>query len=225
MLFLFQERLRMQNFNFMKKPDLTIISPWLSNSDWTGLIFSTLKKEAKKNNLTINTIIGAHISNKKNAQKQEHFSFLYSKLKVVEKIIDYSHKNILAKRILIIDSSFVNMKAVRYVAGNDRIITCFVNGGFFQKYDLDRQTISGYDKELAKFENGHYSLMDKIFLPSNYALKIFLKSYPDLKKKSSYAYYSLIIKSLKAPNFFNKCGCAYVSRRSFEKGYEHCPSS
>jgi len=114
----------------------------------------------------------------------------------------------------------VNMKAVRYVAGKDRFISCFVNGGFFQEYDLDRQTISGYDKELTKFEEGHYSLMDKILLPSKYSLEIFLKSYPYLKKKSSYAYYSLSNNLTKNPKFFDKDGCVYASRQSFEKGYD-----
>jgi hypothetical protein len=204
----------------MKKPDLSIIIPWLSKSDWTGLIFSSLKKAAEENNFTFNTIIGSRVDNKKKAQKQEPFSFLYPKLRVVEKMVDFSHKNMLANRIIIVDSSFVNMKAVRYIAGKESFISCFVNGGFFQEYDLDRQTISGYDKELKKFEEGHYSLMDKILLPSKYSLRIFLEAYPDLKKKSLYTHYSLRDTLTKNYKFFDKHGCVYVSRHSLEKGYD-----
>lgn len=202
----------------MSKVDLTIVTPWLSQSDWTSLIFSSLKKEAKINKIKFNLIVGERINEKKRVQKKEPFSFLYPKLRVVEKIIKFSHKNILADRIIIIDSSFVNMKAIRYIAGDDKKISCFVNGGFFQNYDLDRQTISGYREELLKFEEGHYSLMDKIFLPSKYALDIFIKKYPSLKNKSFYNYYELENNFKEKVNFSKKKGYLFASRESFEKG-------
>ncbi|MDD4036155.1 MAG: hypothetical protein PHS45_02405 [Bacilli bacterium] len=203
----------------MKKPNLTIITPWLSKSDWTGLIFARLIENAKKNNLAFNTIVGSRF-HKKKIQKQGPFSFLYPKLKVVDKMIYFAHKNMLADRIIIIDSSFVNMKAIRYIAGRDRFISCFVNGGFFQEYDLDRQSISGYNAELKKFEEGHYALIDKIILPSKYALKIFIKFHPGLKNKSSYIYYPVTSSLNQNSTCFNKNGCLYASRRSFEKGYD-----
>lgn len=209
----------MQNFNFVEKPNLTIIIPWLSKSDWTGLIFSSLLEEAQKNKLVVNTIIGSRY-NKKKTQIQGPFSFLYPKLRVSNQMVNFAHKNILADRIIIIDSSFVNMKAIRYIAGKDRFISCFVNGGFFQEYDLDRQSISGYDKELMKFEEGHYALMDKIILPSKYALKIFLKSYPYLNGKSSCAYYPIRVQKNNNLHYFQRTGCVYASRQSFEKGYD-----
>ena len=202
----------------MLKTDLTIIIPWFSQSDWTSLIFSSLKKEADRKKIKFNLIIGECIGKKKKVQKNEPFSFLYPKLKVVEKIIEFSHKNILADRIVIIDSSFVNMKAIRYIAGDNKKVSCFVNGGFFQDYDLDRQTILGYQNELLKFEEGHYSLMDNIFLPSKYAFKIFLKKYPSLKHKCFYNYYDLEDNFNKKGRFSEKRGYLFASRESFEKG-------
>jgi hypothetical protein len=202
----------------MPKAGLTIVIPWLSRSDWTSLIFFSLKKEANRKKIKFNLIVGERINEKKKVQKKEPFSFLYPKLKVVEKIIEFSHKNILADNIVIIDSSFVNMKVIRYIAGDNKKISCFVNGGFFQNHDLDRQTISGYREELSKFEEGHYSLMDKIFLPSKYALDIFLKKYPSLKNKCFYNYYELEDNFNKKVNFSNKNNYLFASRQSFEKG-------
>lgn len=204
----------------MKKPNLTIIVPWLSKSDWTGLIFYFLTKSAKERNVSFNVVIGDRINNNQKNRKIKSFDFLYPKLKVVEKTVDLANKNALADRIVILDSSFVNMKAIRYVAGPKAFISCFVNGGFFQEFDLDRQTIFGYNKELLKFEEGHYALMDKIFLPSKYALNIFLKSYPSLKNKSFYNYYFLKTNSAKIIEFSNKLGYLYSSRQTFQKGYD-----
>ncbi|NCB21094.1 MAG: hypothetical protein EOM88_04210 [Clostridia bacterium] len=69
----------------MKNLELTIVAPWLSKSDWTGLIFSSIVKEAKEKKIQFNIVIGFHIDNQKKAKVCEPFSFLYPKLKVVEK--------------------------------------------------------------------------------------------------------------------------------------------
>lgn len=204
----------------MDKPNLTIIAPWLSKGDWTGLIFSSLIKSANEKNISFNVIIGDRVDNNKKNKKNKAFDFLYPKLRVVEKMVSLANKNLLADRIVIIDSSFVNMKAIRYIAGSEAFISCFVNGGFFQKFDLDRQTIFGYDKELSKFEEGHYALMDKIFLPSKYALNIFLKAYPLLKNKSFFNYYFLKFDPVKITKFSDKFGYLYPSRQVFQKGYD-----
>ena len=204
----------------MKKLDLTIIVPWLSRSDWTGLILDSLIFEARLKKINYNIIIGDNIGIRKKAQSKGSFSFLYPKLKVVEKIIDLSHRNLLANRLVVVDSSFINMKALRYIAGDKRIISCFVNGGYFQKHDLDRQSLNNYSAELLKFENAHYSLMDKIFLPSKYALGSFLKEYPDLKKKCSHHYYYLPNHFFDEIDFSKKSGYIFASRNSFEKGVD-----
>ena len=210
----------MPNFNTVKNLELTIVAPWLSKSDWTGLIFSSIVKEAKEKKIQFNIVIGFHIDNQKKAKVCEPFSFLYPKLKVVEKMVHLANKNRLGNRIVIIDSSFVNIKTIRYLAGPKRYISCFVNGGFFQEHDLDRQTISGYDRELERYEEGHYSLIDKILLPSKYALKIFLNKYPTLRNKTSYHYYPLDIKSNNILKFSSRKGYLYASRKSFEKGFD-----
>lgn len=75
----------MPNFNTVKNLELTIVAPWLSKSDWTGLIFSSIVKEAKEKKIQFNIVIGFHIDNQKKAKVCEPFSFLYPKLKVVEK--------------------------------------------------------------------------------------------------------------------------------------------
>lgn len=62
--------------------------------------------------------------------------------------------------------------------------------------------------------------MDKILLPSKYALKIFLKKYPTLKNKTSYHYYSLDIKFNNILKFSSRKGYLYASRKSFEKGFD-----
>ena len=49
----------------MLKTDLTIIIPWFSQSDWTSLIFSSLKKEADRKKIKFNLIIGECIGKKK----------------------------------------------------------------------------------------------------------------------------------------------------------------
>lgn len=204
----------------MKKPDLTIIIPWLSRSDWTGLILDSLIFEAQVKKINYNIVIGDNLSVKKKAPVKGPFSFLYPKLKVVEKIISLSHQNLLADRLVVVDSSFINMKALRYIAGDHRFIACFVNGGYFQKHDLDRQSLDSYSAELLKFENAHYALMDKIFLPSKYALESFLKEYPDLRKKCSHHYYFLPDNFFDAIHFSKKSGYLFASRSSFEKGID-----
>ncbi|EKD44376.1 MAG: hypothetical protein ACD_71C00159G0002 [uncultured bacterium (gcode 4)] len=204
----------------MARPDLTIVAPWLCKSDWTSIVFDDLTRLILHQGLSFNSVIGLRIGKKRKALLKEPFAYLGPKLKVIEKIVQCAKNNILADNIIVLDSSFVNMKVLRYVAGKDKTITCFVNGGVFQNHDLDRQSLDQYVNNLLDYEYGHYSLVDRIILPSKYALRIFLDNYPNLKTKSFCNYYSLPSDYFIESSFLSKKGCLFPSRNCFEKGFD-----
>lgn len=203
----------------MRKTDVTIVLPWLSRSDWTGIILDDLIRILESIDIKYNIVIGYNLkSNRQKAFLSKPFSFLYPKLAVIDKLVSLARQGRLANNLIFIDSSFVNLKAARYLIGEKGQIVCLVNGGSFQEHDLDLQFMSQRTPDILRAEEGHYFLADKIILPSQYAFNKFISAFPDLKSRAVKAYYYLPSNFGPDLNFIKKKGIVFSGRPSFEKG-------
>jgi hypothetical protein len=104
--------------------------------------------------------------------------------------------------------------------GTHGLIISFVHGGAFQPNDIERHCLPEFTKAMQAYENGYFSLVDWILLPTQYAQNLFCRQYPDLEAHTRVIPYPLKKITISALPPEKKGQAIYVSRPAWEKGYD-----
>lgn len=149
-----------------------------------------------------------------------HLSFLECKLGISLEILKAAQSDRLGSRILIIDPNYLNIRALRLMAGSTSRIITLVNGGAFQEPDLELQgRTAGEIERLRGYEAGFFGMCDGIILASDHARSLFLRTYPSLSPRVRVVPYPVLFPPIDLPAS-QKSGLLFPSRPSWEKGFD-----
>jgi hypothetical protein len=200
--------------NGLSENKYTVIAPWISSTDWTHFTveyFAHLFPGA--------TIICGG-SGSMDDSASEPFAFLSSKLEASSLIHRAARKGQLSKRVLLIDTNFVNIRALRTLLGDNGWMAALVNGGAFQPFDFDHQAMPRWAERIADYEGGVFGLCDRLILPSQHARLTLLNRLPDLAQQVIVVPYPVRHLPRTLPTKSGKRGALFISRPSFEKGID-----
>jgi hypothetical protein len=199
----------------------TIVAPWLSASDWTSVIteyFVALLGGAD----AVSMVTGQPMRAASAAadDDEDPFAFLDAKLAASVNLRTAGRNGTLASRVLLVDSNFVNLRALRTMMGDKGWIVTLVNGGAFQLHDFDHQTLPSWVDRIAAYEGAMYALCDRIVLASTHARSVFLNRFPTLASRVTTVPYPLRSGTLRHWRATGKTGVIFASRPSYEKGVD-----
>jgi hypothetical protein len=148
----------------------------------------------------------------------DSFAYLDPKLDVAIAIRRAQRTGHLAERVLLIDTNFVNVRALRTLLGTHGRIIALVNGGAFQPFDFDRQSMPAWSDRIAAYESGLFGLCDAVLVPSQHARRTLFAGCPHLSVRVETIPYPLRPRAMARPDKRGKAGAIFVSRPTYEKG-------
>jgi glycosyltransferase involved in cell wall biosynthesis len=200
-----------------RSPSLTIIAPRIASFDWSAVMvdyFCALLGDSD----SVNVVTGW--SDECSSFGGNNFDFLDPKLTVSVALREAARRRQLAKRVLLLDPNFVNVRALRTLVGEDGRVFTLVNGGAFQPHDFDHQFMPRWAERICEYEGGFFGLCDRIIVPSQHARRLFIKRFPQLAAILDVIPYPLRKRRFPHPLRSMKQGVIFASRPSIEKGID-----
>jgi hypothetical protein len=197
----------------------TIVTPWLSATDWTSVITGYFIRLLGGPS-AVSVVTGQSTGAASGDGAEDPFAFLDAKLAVSVKLREAARNGTLAARVLLVDSNFVNLRALRTMVGDKGWIVTLVNGGAFQPHDFDHQSLPSWVDRIAAYEGAMFALCDRIVLASTHARTMFLDRFPTLASRVATVPYP--VRSCKPRHWHvtRKAGAIFASRPSYEKGVD-----
>lgn len=196
-------------------PALTLVAPWIAQTDWSSVMVDYFVRLLGGSQF-VNVLSGHAPSSV--SMTDDPFAYLDPKLDIAIAIRQAQKAGCLANRVLLIDTNFVNVRALRTLLGTHGRIIALVNGGAFQPFDFDCQSMPAWSDRIAAYESGLFGLCDAVLVPSQHARHILFAGCPHLSARVETIPYPLRPRAMTRPDKRGKAGAIFVSRPTYEKG-------